>query len=73
MILHNVVQVIFLLAGIVSLLASLLDWDWFFTADNASFLVMRLGRRGARWVYGAIGAVFIFAAVYFYYQIETLK
>ena len=72
MILHNVVQVIFLLAGIVSLLASLLDWDWFFTADNASFLVTRLGRRGARWVYGTIGAVFIFAAVYFYYQIEKL-
>ena len=72
MILHNVVQVIFLLAGIVSLLASLLDWDWFFTADNASFLVNRLGRKGARWAYGSIGALFIAAAIYFYYQIENL-
>ena len=72
MILHNGVQVIFLLAGIVSLLASLFDWDWFFTADNACFLVTRLGRRGARWVYGAIGAVIFFAAGYFYYQIEKL-
>ena len=72
MILHNIVQLIFLLAGIVSLLASLLDWDWFFTADNASFLVKRLGRNGARWAYGAIGTVFIFAAIYFYYRIKGL-
>ena len=69
MILHNIVQCIFLLAGIVSLLASLLDSDWFFTADNASFLVNRLGRNGARWVYGTIGVIFIIAAVYFYYRI----
>lgn len=72
MILHNIVQAIFLLAGIISLLASLLDWDWFFTTDNASFLVKRLGRNGARWAYGAIGATFIAAAVYFYYRIENL-
>lgn len=73
MILHNVVQIIFLLAGVVSLLASLLNWDWFFTADNASFLVKYLGRNGARWAYGTIGAIFIAAAIYFYYRIEHLK
>lgn len=73
MILHNIVQLLFLLAGVISLLASIFNWDWFFTADNASFLVKRLGRNGARWAYGAIGALFIFAAVYFYYQIEAFK
>lgn len=73
MILHNIVQLLFLLAGVVSLLASIFNWDWFFTTDNASFLVKRLGRNGARWAYGAIGALFIFAAVYFYYQIEAFK
>ena len=72
MILHKFVQVIFLLTGLVALLASLFDWDWFFTADNASFLVKRLGRKGARWTYGLIGALFIAAAIYFYYQIENL-
>ena len=72
MILHNIVQIIFLLSGIVSLLASLFNWDWFFTADNAGFLVKRLGRNGARWAYGTIGAFFIAAAIYFYYQIENL-
>lgn len=73
MILHNFVQATFMLAGIISLFASLLDWDWFFTADNARFLVKRLGRNGARWVYGAIGAIFIAAAIYFYYRIDSLK
>ncbi|MBR5813761.1 MAG: immunity 17 family protein [Bacteroidaceae bacterium] len=72
MILHNIVQLIFLLTGIVSVLASLLNWEWFFTADNASFLVKLLGRKGARWAYGAIGAAFITAAIYFYYQIKGL-
>ena len=72
MILHNFVQVIFLLTGLVALLASLFNWDWFFTADNASFLVKRLGRNGARWAYGTIGALFITAAIYFYYQIENI-
>ena len=72
MILHNFVQLIFLLTGLVALLASLFDWDWFFTADNASFLVKRLGRNGARWAYGSTGALFIAAAIYFYYQIENL-
>lgn len=72
MILHNFIQLIFLLTGLVALLASLFDWDWFFTADNASFLVKRLGRKGARWTYGLIGALFIAAAIYFYYQIENL-
>jgi hypothetical protein len=72
MILHNIVQVIFLITGLTALFASLLDWEWFFTADNASFLVKRLGRKGARWVYGLIGTIFIVAAVYFYYRIKNL-
>jgi hypothetical protein len=72
MILHNVVQVIFLMSGIVSVLASLLDWDWFFTADNAQFLVKHLGRKGARVAYGITGILFIVAAIYFYYRIKNL-
>ena len=72
MILHNFVQIIFLLTGCIALLASLFNWEWFFTADNASFLVKRLGRNGARWVYGAMGTTFIVAAIYFYCQIEAL-
>lgn len=73
MILHNIVQGTFLLAGIISLLASALDWEWFFTADNCRYLVNKLGRKGARWAYGIIGLLFIAAAIYFYFQIEKAK
>lgn len=72
MIMHHIVQGIFLLTGVTALLASLLNKDWLFTADNARFVVKRFGRNGARWVYGAIGATFIFAAIYFYCKIESL-
>ena len=72
MIMHHIVQAIFLLTGLVALWASLFNKDWLFTADNARFVVSRFGRNGARVVYGTIGAIFIFAAIYFYYQIEFI-
>ena len=34
-----IVQGIFALAGITSLLASLLNWNWFFTTRNAQTIV----------------------------------
>ncbi len=72
MILHNIIQIIFLLVGGVSFLAALFDWEWFFTADNASFIVKRCGRKAARYIYGATGVTFIAAAIYFYFKIETI-
>ena len=73
MILHNVVQAIFLFAGTISLLSSLLNWEWFFTADNAKFAVKRFGRNGARWIYGIIGLLLIAAAIYFFFQVKGVE
>ena len=73
MILHNVVQAIFLLAGTISLLSSLFNWEWFFTADNAKFAVKRFGRNGARWIYGIVGMLLITAAVYFFFQVKEVE
>ena len=73
MILHNVVQAIFLLAGTISLLSSLLNWEWFFTTDNARFAVKKFGRNGARWFYGIVGVLLIAAAIFFYFQVEKVK
>ena len=73
MILHNVVQAIFLLAGTISLLSSLFNWEWFFTADNAKFAVKRFGRNGARWIYGIIGLLLIAAAIYFFFQVKEVE
>ena len=73
MILHNIVQGIFLLTGLIALIASLLNRDWFFTADNSRFIVKKFGRNGARWVYGIIGLLLIVAAIYFFFQVERVK
>ena len=73
MILHNVVQAIFLLAGTISLLSSLFNWEWFFTADNARFAVKKFGRNGARWIYGIVGLLLIAAAIYFFFQTERVR
>lgn len=72
MILHHIIQTIFVVAGVTAILASILDWDWFFTARNAEFVVKRLGRAKSRALYGATGILFIVAAVYFYYQIKDI-
>lgn len=72
MIIHHIIQVIFLLAGITALLASLLDWEWFFTTENTRYIVKRFRRKGARWIYGIIGGLFIAAAIFFYFQVKNM-
>lgn len=72
MIMHHIIQAIFLLTGITALWASLFNKDWLFNAENARFVVNKLGRNGARWIYGTIGVTFITAAIYFHYQISGI-
>lgn len=62
---HYFIQGIFALTGTVSLLAALLDWEWFFTAQNTQFIVQNVGRRQARWFYGVLGALLICTAMFF--------
>ena len=66
-----IVQGIFALAGITSLLAALLNWDWFFTARNAQLIVRNVGRTRARLFYGILGIIIIGMAAFFF--IETQK
>lgn len=66
-----VVQGIFALAGLTSLLASLLDWNWFFTTRNAQSIVRNVGRKRARLFYGVLGIILIGMAVFFF--LETRK
>ena len=67
----ELVQGIFALAGITSLLASLLNWNWFFTTRNAQTIVRNVGRGRARLFYGILGVIIIGMAVFFF--IETRK
>ena len=45
------------------------NWDWFFTARNAQFIVQNVGRRQARWFYGLLGLMLLATACFFYTQI----
>ncbi|MBO4985326.1 MAG: immunity 17 family protein [Bacteroides sp.] len=63
---HYIIQGIFALAGVVALLAALLNWDWFFTSRNARLVVDNVGRRQARLFYGLLGLVLIAAALFFF-------
>lgn len=71
MTIHYFVQAVFALMGLVSLLAAVLDWDWFFTARNAQVIVGKVGRRRARWGYGLAGLLLIAAAVFFFLHTPT--
>ncbi len=63
---HYFVQGLFVIAGLLSLLASIFNWNWFFTAQNAQFIVQNVGRTKARIFYGVLGLVMLGMAVYFY-------
>jgi len=65
---HRFIQAAFLLAGIVTFLASFLNWEWFFSANNMQFVVRRLGRRWTRVLYGFLGVLLIGLSVFFYYR-----
>jgi len=60
------IQGIFAAAGIVSLLAALFNWEWFFTANNTQFAVRSVGRQRARLFYGVLGIILIGMAVFFF-------
>lgn len=55
---------IFAVTGILSFLAALLNWEWFFTSQNAQFIVRRLGLRKSRFAYGIFGLAMVAFAVY---------
>lgn len=64
------VQGLFIVAGIISILAALFNWNWFFSAQNAQFVVRNFGRKWARVFYGTLGLILIAAAVFFYFQVN---
>ena len=68
-----IVQGIFALAGITSLLSSLLNWNWFFTAQNAQLIVRNVGRRRARLFYGLLGVIMIGMAVFFFLNTQPVS
>lgn len=63
---HYLVHGLFATAGVLSLLAALFDWNWFFTAQNTRFIVHHIGRFHARIFYGVLGVLLIVLALFFF-------
>ena len=66
-----IVQGIFALAGTVSLVVSLLNWDTCVPTGNAQTIVRNVGRNRARLFYGILGIIIIGMAIFFF--VETRK
>ena len=61
-----IVQGIFVVAGIISLLAAVFDWEWFFTSRNTQFTKKKIKKKHARLFYGVLGIILIGMSVFFF-------
>lgn len=67
---HYIIQSVFVLVGIISILAASFNWDWFFNAQNSQFIVRNMGRKHARLFYAVLGLIMIGTGVYFYTELQ---
>ena len=61
---------VFAVTGLLSVLAAVFNWEWFFTAHNSQFIVRNLGRNKARIFYALLGIGMIAAGVYFFLSVQ---
>lgn len=67
---HYLIQGIFVLVGLLAILASILNWDWFFQSQNTRFIVNNVGRKQARLFYALLGVLMIATAIYFFLEVQ---
>ena len=70
MVMHYVIQGIFVVVGLLAILASLFNWDWFFKAQNTQAIVRNVGRKRARLFYALLGVLMIATAIYFFLEVR---
>ena len=63
---HYIIQSVFIILGLLSIMAASLNWDWFFKENNSQFIVSNVGRKQARLFYAAIGCVMIATGIFFF-------
>ena len=71
MVMHYIIQGIFVVVGLLAILASLFNWDWFFQSQNTQFIVHNVGRKQARMFYALLGLLMIATAVYFFWEVQA--
>ncbi|HIZ05625.1 MAG TPA: immunity 17 family protein [Candidatus Phocaeicola gallistercoris] len=72
MTIHYIIQGAFVCIGLLALLASLFNWNWFFTAQNTRFIVANAGRKQARLFYAVIGTLMIATGIFFFLSVRGL-
>ena len=70
MLMHYIIQGIFVVVGMLTILASLFNWDWFFKDQNMQFIVRNVGRQRARLFYALLGILMIATAIYFFGEVQ---
>ena len=67
---HYLIQGIFALIGLLAVLASVFNCDWFFQSQNTQAIVRNVGRNRARLFYAVLGVLMIGTAIYFFLDIQ---
>ena len=70
---HYIIQGIFVVVGLLAILASLFNWDWFFQSQNSQFIVKNVGRKQARLFYAFLGILMIATAIYFFSEVQKIQ
>ncbi|MBE6274799.1 MAG: hypothetical protein E7096_00365 [Bacteroides sp.] len=70
---HYLIQGIFALVGLLAILASAFNWDWFFQSQNTRFIVSNVGRKQARLFYALLGILMIATAIYFFLEVQKIS
>ena len=69
---HYLIQAIFVLVGLLSVLAALFNWEWFFTAHNTQFIVSNAGCQRARLFYAILVLLMIATGIYFFLNVQGI-
>ena len=70
---HYLIQGIFMVVGLLAIIASLFNWDWFFQSQNTRYIVQNVGRKRARLFYALLGLLMIATAVYFFLEVQAIQ
>ena len=68
---HYLIQGIFAIVGLLAILASIFNWDWFFQSQNTQIIVKNAGRKQARLFYALLGLLMIATAIYFFMEVQA--
>ena len=67
---HYFIQGLFVIIGLLAILAAIFNWDWFFATQNTQFIVRNVGRKQARLFYAILGILLICTGLFFFIEVQ---